>query len=392
MSRKKEHNRPLPAGPRPTGPKAFRGWLRAPGAVAVLTAAALALTGCSSGSSSSAKSSATGQASSSAAPSPAASGSSAPPMTGNQLQDAYQKVIADVLPSVVQITTGDSLGSGIVYDDKGDIVTNAHVVGSATTFTVTLANSTKSLDAALVGSYPDSDLAVIKLSSPPSGLKPATFGDSGKVQLGQITLAMGSPLGLSSSVTQGIVSATGRTVSEPRGGGSPGATIGNMVQTSAAINPGNSGGALVNLDSQVIGINTLAATEPQANGAAAPGIGFAIPASTITNITDQLIKQGKVTNSGRAALGVTARTSFNQQFQPAGAVIVSVTAGGPAASAGLQPGDVITKIGDAAVDSLNALTTALASLTPGSKATVTYTRDGNAQTADVTLGTLETTS
>ncbi|MFD8086754.1 S1C family serine protease [Kitasatospora sp. NPDC059722] len=366
--------------------------MRAPGAVAVLTAAALALTGCSSGSSSSAKSSAPGQASSSAAPSPAASGSSAPPMTGNQLQDAYQKVIADVLPSVVQITTGDSLGSGIVYDDKGDIVTNAHVVGSATTFTVTLANSTKSLDAALVGSYPDSDLAVIKLSSPPSGLKPATFGDSGKVQLGQITLAMGSPLGLSSSVTQGIVSATGRTVSEPRGGGSPGATIGNMVQTSAAINPGNSGGALVNLDSQVIGINTLAATEPQANGAAAPGIGFAIPASTITNITDQLIKQGKVTNSGRAALGVTARTSFNQQFQPAGAVIVSVTAGGPAASAGLQPGDVITKIGDAAVDSLNALTTALASLTPGSKATVTYTRDGNAQTADVTLGTLETTS
>lgn len=386
MSRKKEHNRPLPAGPRPTGPKAV------PGAVAVLTAAALALAGCSSGSSSSAKSSSASPAASSAASSSAKTGSSAPPVSGNQLQDAYQKVIADVLPSVVQITTGDSLGSGIVYDDKGDIVTNAHVVGTATTFTVTLANSTKSLDASLVGSYPDSDLAVIKLSSPPGGLKPAAFGDSGKVQLGQITLAMGSPLGLSSSVTQGIVSATGRTVSEPRGGGSPGATIGNMVQTSAAINPGNSGGALVNLDSQVIGINTLAATEPQAGGAAAPGIGFAIPASTITNIADQLIKQGKVTNSGRAALGVTARTSFNQQFQPAGAVVVTVSAGGPAASAGLQPGDVITKLGDTAVDSLNALTTALASLTPGGKVTVTYTRDGASQTADVTLGTLETTS
>lgn len=382
MSRKKEHTRPLPTGPRPTGPKAAHTRLPATGAVAV--AAALALTGCSSGSSSSAPSSpAAGASSASKQASPA------PAQNGNQLQDAYQKVIADVLPSVVQIVTGDSLGSGIVYDDKGDIVTNAHVVGSATTFTVTLANSTKALDASLVGSYPDSDLAVIRLNSPPSAVKPAVFGDSSKVELGQITLAMGSPLGLAGSVTQGIVSATGRTVAEPQGGGSPGATIGNMVQTSAAINPGNSGGALVNLDSQVIGINTLAATEPETNGAAAPGIGFAIPASTITNIADQLIKQGKVTNSGRAALGITARTTFNQQFQPAGAVIVAVSPGGAAASAGLQPGDVITKIGDTPVDSLNALTTALASLTPGTKTTVTYTRDGNTQTTDVTLGTLQ---
>ncbi|ARF82825.1 S1C family serine protease [Kitasatospora aureofaciens] len=364
----------------------------APGAVAVVTALALALAGCNSSTSSSSAAASPTAGSPSGTTKQASSAPGTQPGSANQLQDAYQKVIGDVLPSVVQITTGDSLGSGIVYDDKGDIVTNAHVVGSATTFTVTLANTTKSLDATLVASYPDSDLAVIKLGSPPSGLRPATFGDSGKVQLGQITLAMGSPLGLSGSVTQGIVSATGRTVSEPRNAGSPGATIGNMVQTSAAINPGNSGGALVNLDSQVIGINTLAATEPQTNGAAAPGIGFAIPASTITNIADQLIKQGKVTNSGRAALGITARTSFDQQFQPAGAVIVAVSQGGPAASAGLQPGDVITKIGDTPVDSLNALTTALASLTPGSKVTVTYTRDGNSRTADVTLGTLESSS
>ncbi len=379
MRRHKEHTRPLPARPRPTGPRAVAG--RLPAAVAVVVAAALALAGCSSGSPSSSSAAAT--------TSPQDSSTPGPSNGATQLQEAYQTVIANVLPSVVQITTGSSLGSGIVYDDKGDIVTNAHVIGSATSFTVTLANSTTTLDAGLVGSYPDSDLAVIRLSNPPSGLRPASFGDSGKVQLGQITLAMGSPLGLSSSVTQGIVSATGRTVSEPQGPGSPGATIGNMVQTSAAINPGNSGGALVNLDSKVIGINTLAATEPQANGAAAPGIGFAIPATTITNIADQLIKQGKVTNSGRAALGITARTSFNQQFQPAGAVIVAVTPGGAAASAGLQAGDVITKIGDTPVDSLNALTTALASLTPGSKVTVTYTRDGGTKTADVTLGELE---
>lgn len=201
---------------------------------------------------------------------------------------------------------------------------------------------------------------------------------------------MGSPLGLSSSVTQGIVSATGRTVSEPRTEGSPGAVIGNMVQTSAAINPGNSGGALVNLNSQVIGINTLAATEPEANGAAAPGIGFAIPASTVTSIADQLIKDGKVTNSGRAALGITARTYFDQNYHPAGAVVVAVADGGPAASGGIQPGDVITRIGDTPVDSLNSLTTALASLAPGSKVTVTYSRDGRSTTAEVTLGTLAT--
>ncbi|MFH8380994.1 S1C family serine protease [Kitasatospora sp. NPDC018058] len=375
----------MPAGPGPAHRRLF-----APGAVAVLTA--LALAGCSNPSSSSSASSPAVSGVSSVATKQASSAPATQPGGGNQLQDAYQKVIADVLPSVVQIVTGEGLGSGIVYDDKGDIVTNAHVVGSASTFTVTLASSTKALDATLVASYPDSDLAVIKLNSPPSGLKPATFGDSSKVELGQITLAMGSPLGLASSVTQGIVSATGRTVTEPQGGGSPGATIGNMVQTSAAINPGNSGGALVNLDSQVIGINTLAAAEPQAGGAAAPGIGFAIPASTITSITDQLIKQGKVTNSGRAALGITARTNFNQQYQPTGAVIVAVSPGGAAAAAGLRPGDVITKIDDTPVDSLNALTTALASLTPGSKVTVTYTRDGNGQTADVTLGTLPTSS
>ncbi|WP_425554834.1 S1C family serine protease [Kitasatospora putterlickiae] len=371
----------MPAGPRQTRPGAFGGRPLAPGAVAAL--AALVLTGCSGGSSSDSSSPANG---SPTAPTAGAT----QPGGANQLQSDYQRVIKDVLPSVVQITTASGLGSGIVYDDKGDIVTNAHVVGTATTFTVTLAGSTKPLDATLVAGYPESDLAVIRLGSPPDGLKPATFGDSTEVDLGQITLAMGSPLGLSSSVTQGIVSATGRTVSEPGTPGSPGAVIGNMVQTSAAINPGNSGGALVNLNGEVIGINTLAATEPDSSGAAAPGIGFAIPASTVTSIADQLIKDGKVTNSGRAALGITARTYFDQNFRPAGAVVVAVAPDGPAASAGLQVGDVITRIGDTPVDSLNSLTTALASLAPGSGVAVTYSRDGRSSTADVTLGTLET--
>nr|WP_312897517.1 trypsin-like peptidase domain-containing protein [Kitasatospora kifunensis] len=363
----------MPTGSRPTGPKAVAVRLAGPGAIALCVV--LAVSGCTSGSSSSSSAS-------------SSTGASASPSVTSQLQTEYQQVIANVLPSVVQITTASGLGSGIVYDDKGDIVTNAHVVGTATSFQVSLANSSNQLDATLVGSYPDSDLAVVKLSSPPSGLRPVTFGNSAQVEVGQIALAMGSPLGLSSSVTEGIVSATGRTVTEPQGGGSPGATIGNMVQTSAAINPGNSGGALVNLSSQVIGINTLAAVDPELNGSAATGIGFAIPSATITSIADQLISTGKVTNSGRAALGITARTYYSGSYQPAGVVIVSVTSGGPAASAGLQAGDVITQVGSTPISTLNSLTTALASLSPGSKTTVTYTRSGASKTADVTLGTL----
>ena len=384
MRPKKEPTRPHPAGPRPTGPKAWPAVT-----LAVMLLAAPALAGCTSSGTSSAGASGTSSGAPSPSPSPAsASAGAGAAGSGTDLQNAYQRVIADVLPSVVQITTADGLGSGIVYDDKGDIVTNAHVVGSATTLTVTLANSTKALDATLVGSYPESDLAVVRLNSPPGGLKPAVFADSAKVEVGQLTLAMGSPLGLASSVTQGIVSATGRTVTEPGTDNSAGATISNMVQTSAAINPGNSGGALVGLDSKVIGINTLAAVDQDLNGSAAPGIGFAIPSATITSIAGQLIKDGKVTDSGRAALDITGRTYFDSSFQPAGVAVVSVSPGGAAAAAGIQPGDVITRLGDTPITTISSLTTALAGLTPGAQVTVAYTRDGAAATAQVTLGTL----
>ncbi|SHL87061.1 S1C family serine protease [Actinacidiphila paucisporea] len=307
---------------------------------------------------------------------------------GNDLQTAYQNTVKNVLPSVVQITTEQDLGSGVVYDGKGDIVTNAHVIGSATSFQVSLATGGSPLGAKLVASFPANDLAVIRLTSPPKGLKPADFGDSGKVAVGQIVLAMGNPLGLSSSVTQGIVSATGRTVSEGSADGGTGATIPDMVQTSAAINPGNSGGALVNLDNQVIGIPTLAATDPQFGSGAAPGIGFAIPASTVKRIADQIIKHGKVTDSGRAALGVTVRGVVDQNQQPAGVAIVSVSKGGAAAKAGLRSGDVITKVGGTPITTVQSLTTVLASLTPGTKVAVTYDRDGATKTAQVTLTSL----
>ncbi|MFF1482554.1 S1C family serine protease [Streptomyces sp. NPDC058301] len=305
---------------------------------------------------------------------------------GNGLQADYERVIKDVLPSVVQIDAANSLGSGIVYDAQGHIVTNAHVVGGERTFKVSTATGGGAITAKLVAAYPEQDLAVIKLDSLPKGLKPARFGDSSKVEMGQIVLAMGSPLGLSSSVTQGIVSATGRTVTEsPRGGGT-GATIGNMVQTSAAINPGNSGGALVNLDSEVIGIPTLAATDPDMGGSAAAGIGFAIPVSMVKTVADQIIKSGKVTDSGRAALGVTGRTVVDANYQPAGVAIVEVKKGGAADRAGLRAGDVITRLGDTDIGTITSLSEALAADKPGQTVQLTYTRGGSAKTAQVTLG------
>ncbi|MFD7340359.1 S1C family serine protease [Streptomyces violascens] len=345
-------------------------------------ATALLLGGCSD----------TGAAAVKASPSTSASASASSPAAQrnggetDSLQSDYQRVIKDVLPSVVQIEASNSLGSGIVYDGQGHIVTNAHVVGNEKSFKVTTSGSGSAVTARLVAAYPEQDLAVIGLDSVPSGLRAARFGDSAKVEMGQIVLAMGSPLGLSSSVTQGIVSATGRTVSEGQGGGGTGATIANMVQTSAAINPGNSGGALVNLNSEVIGIPTLAATDPDMGGSAAPGIGFAIPVSMVRTVADQIIKSGRVTDSGRAALGITGRTVVDAGYQPAGVAIVQVAADGAAAKAGLKPGDIVVKLDDTGITTITSLTEALAADKPGQKVQVTYTRDGTNKTAEVTLG------
>jgi S1-C subfamily serine protease len=341
--------------------------------VAVLACSAALLSGCSDSSSSAKKDGST-------------TTQAAVPAAADDLQDEYLRVIKDVLPSVVQIQASSDLGSGVVYDDKGHIVTNAHVVGNAKKFRVTTANSEGELPATLVYAYPDQDLAVIKLDKVPGGLKAAAFGDSSKVEVGHIVLAMGSPLGLSSSVTQGIVSAIGRTVSEGRTGGSTGATIANMVQTSAAINPGNSGGALVNLDGQVIGIPTLAATEPDLEGGGAAGIGFAIPASMVKTIADQIIRNGKVTDSGRATLGITGRTVVDDNYKASGVAVVDVKSGGAADKAGIRPGDVITELGNAGITTITSLSEALAAENPGDKTKVTFTRGGTQKTVEVTLG------
>ncbi|MGQ4516175.1 trypsin-like peptidase domain-containing protein [Streptomyces sp. DW26H14] len=365
----------------------YRGWTRRPllPLSAGLLAGALA-SGCSAA------------ARTSAVPAPpVATGSAAavtqeaaaPRRATNGLQTDYENTIKNVLPSVVQIEAGDALGSGIVYDSQGHIVTNAHVVGSKKTFKVTVATREQPLTARLVSSFPQQDLAVIKLTSVPKGLKSATFGTSSKVAVGQIVLAMGSPLGLSSSVTQGIVSAVGRTVSEGSGqSGGTGATIANMVQTSAAINPGNSGGALVDLNSEVIGIPTLAATDPDIGdgGSAAPGIGFAIPVSTVKTVADQIIKTGKVTHSGRAALGITGRTVLGNDLQPAGVAVVSTTKSGGARAAGLKPGDIIVKVGGTRITDIASLSEVIAGDKPGQRVNVAYLRSGATKTAKVKLG------
>src|SRR5205823_4393015 len=212
---------------------------------------------------------------------------SSPAVTSGSAPASYAPVVSKVLPSVVLIRTTSGLGSGVVLDTKGNIVTNAHVAGDATSFEVQVAGQAEPRPAKLVGTYPPDDLAVIRADDP-SGLRPARFGDSSRAQAGDVVLAIGNPLGLSGSVTEGIISATGRAVTEPATPGSPAATLPDAIQTSAPINPGNSGGALVNASGQVIGIPTLAAASPQ-SGAQAQGIGFAIPSNLARDMARQLI-------------------------------------------------------------------------------------------------------
>jgi len=280
--------------------------------------------------------------------------------------------VRHVLPSVVQITTTNSTGSGVVYDNKGDVVTNQHVIGTNTTVKVVASVGDKTLTAKVIGAFAPDDLAVVRVQSDASGLKPAALGDSSTAQIGQIVLAMGNPLGLSDSVTQGIISATGRTVggSEPGGGK---ALITAAIQTTAAINPGNSGGALVNLAGQVIGVPTLAATLP-GQGGLAPGIGFAIPSNTVKNIANQLIKSGKVTNSDRATLGITAQTAASDAGTSVGVAVLAVNVGGTAANAGVRAGDIIVGINDQRVNSVEELESTLSYLQPRTTVRIKYTR------------------
>jgi S1-C subfamily serine protease len=285
----------------------------------------------------------------------------------------FSQMVARATPSVVQIRSSIGLGSGIVYDDAGHVVTNAHVVVGSKHFKVTDVNGARH-SATLTGVFAEGDLAVIDVAG--GKLTPATFADSSQVHTGDYSLAIGNPLGLRSSVTMGIISATSRTVSEGSGVALP-----SVIQTSAPINPGNSGGALVDADGSVIGVPTLAALDPELGDSAAPGIGFAISSNTVRSIAPQLIQHGRVLDTGRASLGVELRTL------PGGKVFVAaVTPNGPADRAGIAAGDQLVRIAGKRATSADAVSIALAEQRPGAAVPVKVRDAGGTRTVQVTLG------
>jgi len=254
---------------------------------------------------------------------------------------------------------------------------------------VTLFDGTN-LPAQLVGTDSADDLAVVKITPPSKGLTVATLGDSSKLQVGEDVLAIGNPLGITQTVTNGIISALGRNVSEGQGG----ATIPNAIQTDAAINPGNSGGALVDLQGNLIGIPTLTAIDPEFNTPAS-GVGFAIPSNRVASVGPQIIASGSVTHTGRAALGVSVTTvDANLAAQDNlsvdhGALIASVSPNGAAATAGLQAGDVIVQFDSKPVTDTQSLGDAIANHNPGDTVTVNVVRGTQQLTINVKLGELQ---
>jgi len=260
-------------------------------------------------------------------------------------------------------------------DTQGDIVTNAHVVGSESSFSVTAADGSI-YKATLVGTYPNNDLAEIKVTNgSDTTLKPAVFGDSSQARVGDIVLAVGAPLGLFESVSEGIISATNRSQPE-----SSTITLNNLIQTTAALNPGNSGGALVDISGHVIGIPTLSGGSGR--GGAASNIGFAIPSSQVATVTKQLGTSGTVTHTNQPYLGVSVGDGPNGGAQVAGTV-----PGGPADKAGVQPGWIITKLGNHSIANSAGLTQALSTFKVGDKVAVAFQLpDGSTKTITITLG------
>jgi S1-C subfamily serine protease len=287
----------------------------------------------------------------------------------------------------VEITAGKATGSGVVFDRRGDIVTNAHVVGTVKKFKVRVSAASHPMKARLVGVFTPDDLAVIRVTKGASQLKPVRWADSAKAHVGAIVLAMGSPYGLTDSVTQGIVSATGRTVTGPTIPGHPPTIIVNAVQTSAPINPGNSGGALFLLSGYVLGIPTLNAQDPELGGPAL-GIGFAIGSNTVVDIGRQLIRTGKVTKSDRASLDIKGETHVNSSSKPDGVTVVTARPGGGAADAGIRAGDVIVGIAGQPTSNIAVLQNALIGYRPGERVKVEVLREGNPRQFSVKLGSV----
>jgi putative serine protease PepD len=307
-------------------------------------------------------------------------------------------VAARALPSTVTIEAESSngeggTGTGFVFDTQGHIVTNNHVVADAVDggkLTATFPDGRK-YDAEIVGHAQGYDVAVIKLKNAPSDLKPLALGDSDKVAVGDETIAIGAPFGLSNTVTTGIISAKNRPVASSDGSSSSKASYMSALQTDASINPGNSGGPLLDASGAVIGINSaIQSTGSGGFGSSQSGsigLGFAIPINQAKYVAQQLIKTGKPVYAKIGASVSLEDSSDGAKITDQGAAgSAAVESGGPADKAGLKPGDVITKLDDMVIDSGPTLIGEIWTHKPGDKVTITYKRDGQEHTAQLTLG------
>jgi putative serine protease PepD len=298
-----------------------------------------------------------------------------------------------VLPAVVTVaavgSAGGGTGTGEIIRPDGYIVTNNHVISPALDGgkISILTSGGVSMPADLVGRDPRADIAVLKVTSSES-LPTVPWGDSAKVLVGQPVVALGAPLGLSGTVTSGIISALGRTVPVPSDNGQT-AILANAIQTDASINPGNSGGALVNCAGDLIGINSAIATVPNSAGQAgggSVGIGFAIPSDFAKSLVDQIIATGHVTYPyfGVSVAPIPPAAAAKLKVTD-GLYVISVVEGGPSAQAGLQAGDVITEVDGTPATSPDVLTHTVMTTKAGDSVKVTYVRDGQTHTAEVTL-------
>ena len=305
----------------------------------------------------------------------------------------WQTVASGVSGSVVSIQTamanGTAKGSGAIIDTEGHIITNNHVISGAQQIQVTLANG-NIYSAQLVGTDTTTDLAVIKLDNPPSGLKAVEFADSDKLAVGENVMAIGNPLGYDDTATTGIVSALNRPVTVTDDNNNE--IVTNAVQIDAAINPGNSGGPTFNAAGQVIGINSsIASTATSSDSAGSIGIGFAIPSNLVKRVADEIIKDGSVKH---VALGVVIKSDTVEAdgVTRGGATITkssatgsAVVSGGPADKAGLKEGDTIVAFNGNAVNNNYSLLGFVRAAALGDKATLTIVRDGKTMDVDVTL-------
>ena len=292
------------------------------------------------------------------------------------INDIYRRTNRGVVQINVSTETSSPLGgtqaaeaegSGWVYDMNGNIVTNDHVVSNAKSVKVTFWNG-KTYNASVVGTDPTTDLAVVRVSgAPQSQLHPLTVGDSAALQVGDAVVAIGSPFGLSESVTSGIVSALHRQISSQTK-----FTIPNAIQTDAAINHGNSGGPLLNSEGQVVGVNSQIQSDSGDNA----GVGFAIPSDTVRSVASQLISSGKAEH---AYLGVQLAANSNS------ALIAGVQSGTPAAKAGLKKGDVVVSVAGTSVSTSDELAAAISAHKPGEQVTITYRRNGSLHSVQLTL-------